>query len=322
MRTYSAFTVSGLHRKQGLLIAFLACLLFAPAPQADPDLQVRYQLDGQWHEVQGQQTDDGYLFNAKVPGKILKIVTLNWPPYIGEHICKQGWVQQLTIALLHSRGYTVQSQFRPWARAVYESEQGMADMLYPEYLIEPQAPSDVFENTFRLEHLALSRSFPGGSIALIKRRGDPDPYQGDLRNLRGVLVGVVRGYQNTPEFDALMDSGYFRVLETTDDLQLARMLANNRVDVIIGDPKVIFHGLSQAAIPGPNLDAAISKLEVLEPPLQYNPLYYAVSRKRPQWQTLLADIDAALQQFAEQGELERIISRTLEDCGAVSQDPD
>ncbi|MDF2179451.1 ABC transporter substrate-binding protein [Aliiglaciecola sp. CAU 1673] len=304
-----------LFRNLPILVMF-AC----PAATADTDLLVSYELGGKVYQVQGSKTADGYLFNADEPGKSLKIMTLNWPPYIGEHTCKQGWVQQLTIALLHSRGYSVLSQFRPWARSVYEVENGMADILYPEYLIEAEAPSDVFAKTKRLDHLALSNSFPGGSIALIKRRGEPDPYQGDLHNLKGSLIGVVRGYQNTPEFDALMDSGYFRVMETTNDQQLAKMLVGNRVDLIIGDPKVIFTELSQVDLPGPQAASAIAKLEVLEPALQYNPLYFALSRKRPQWQQVQADINQALNQFEKAGEIQAIINRTMESCSPPDDD--
>lgn len=38
------------------------------------------------------------------------------------------------------------------------------------------------------------------------------------------IIGVVRGYQNTPEFDRLMDDGYFTIVEANNDLQIARML--------------------------------------------------------------------------------------------------
>ncbi len=48
-----------------------------------------------------------YTYNAGAPKKI-KVSTLDWAPYIGESICKQGWVQQLTVALLAISGQVLQ----------------------------------------------------------------------------------------------------------------------------------------------------------------------------------------------------------------------
>jgi len=97
----------------------------------------------------------------------------------------------------------------PWARAIRMAESGLVDMLYPEYFIESTAPSDMYKGTNRVEHLVLSRKLPGGPIVFMKRKGETDQYRGNLLNLRNEKIGVVRGYQNTPEFDALMDMGFF-----------------------------------------------------------------------------------------------------------------
>lgn len=292
-----------------------AVLLFCASLAASPHLLVKYQYKNHHYEVQGIRTDRGYLFADDSTDKTVVISTLNWQPYIGENLCKQGWVQQLTVALLHSQGYAVHSQFRPWARAVQETESGDSDILYPEYFIEPRAPSDIYPGTNRLKHLALSDPFPGGSIALIKRKGEADKFNGELKNLKGEHIGVVRGYQNTPEFDELMDQGYFQTIQTTHDLQLARMLLAGRVKLIIGDPKVIFYNISQANSSSPGFSPDVSKLEVIEPALQYNHLYYAISRKKDSWQQLLSDINKALAHFTESNELQNIIDRTVHYCG-------
>lgn len=257
----------------------------------------------------------GYEFGDINNNKSVLISTLDWQPYIGEHMCQQGWVQQLTVALLHSQGYSVTAQFRPWARAVKEVESGDADVLYPEYYISPDAPSDVYPGTMRREHLALSDPFPGGLVTLIKRKYDPFSFHGDLDALKTKVVGVVRGYENTPEFDAMMDKGLITAVEALDDLQLSRMLLAKRVDLIVGDPKVIIYRLSQAESPFDLHNNVLAKLEVLDPPLAYNDLYYAISKKRDDWQSLLTDINAALAEFKQSGALEDLINHTLQRCG-------
>jgi polar amino acid transport system substrate-binding protein len=281
----------------------------------DLDLNVNYRYNNTLVTVKGRHTEMGYVFGDIQQTKSVVISTLDWQPYIGEHMCQQGWVQQLTIALLHSQGYRVTAQFRPWARAVKEVESGEADILYPEYNISPEAPSDVFADTLRMDHLALSAPFPGGIVALIKRKEDPFLFEGDLEPLKGKVVGVVRGYENTPEFDAMMDKGLITAVEALDDLQLGRMLLAKRVDLIVGDPKVIFYRLSQAESPFDLQNNVMAKLQVLDPPLAYNELYYAISKKRDKWQTLLADINAALAEFKQRGVLEQLIKDTLQRCG-------
>ena len=137
-------------------------------------LKVEYNYKGKNHIVLGKKISTGtYLYNKGAKKKI-KITTLDWPPYIAENICRQGWVQQFTVAIFSSQGYEVTSTFYPWARTVKNAEKGDADILYPEYFIEKTAPSDVYKGTKRLQHLALSTKFPGGPISFMKRSGEKD----------------------------------------------------------------------------------------------------------------------------------------------------
>lgn len=297
-----------------LLLSLILWLLWAIPCNA---VEVSYRYQGQMHKVIGTRNAEGYLFMHQ-DGQLVRAATLDWPPYIGETLCLHGWVQQLTVALLHSQGYSIQSKFLPWARAVREVESGKSDLLYPEYWIEERAPSDVYPNTLRLAHVQLSNPFPGGNIAFMQRKSAPVRFDGDLSSLQHQIIGVVRGYQNTPEFDRLMDDGYFTVVEANNDLQMARMLLAGRVNLIIGDPQVIFYNLSQAQRPWLSTTDNLSQLEVVEPLLKHSPLYFAVSRKSELADKLLAKINHALAEFSQSGELVRLIEQTFEQCAATA----
>lgn len=247
----------------------------------------------------------------------ITIVTLDWPPYIGRNLCCQGWVQQVTIVLLSRMGYRVISIFYPWSRSVYMAETGRAAILYPEYFIEPDAPSDVIEHTPRREHLSLSRKIPGGPVAFMKRKGDPDVYKGNLLNLKHEKIGVVRGYQNTPEFDSLMDQGYFAIDEAIDDIQNAMKLINGRINLLVGDPYVVRYAISHdRRISDDERQALLSNLEIIEPALSHNDLYYAISRHFPGWEELLAMLNREIELLTVSGELSGIIQATETDCDA------
>jgi polar amino acid transport system substrate-binding protein len=287
----------------------------ARADEPSSSLTVAFEFNGKKIFIGGKKiAPHTYLFNGGAQKKI-SIATLDWPPYIGETICGQGWVQQLTISLLSSLGYEITSTFLPWARALIAVESGDTDLLYPEYYIEPEAPSDVYASTKRLDHLALSRSFPGGPVAFMKRKGEEDGFKGNLMNLKNEKIGVVRGYQNTPEFDAHMDSGFFNTSQAVDDLMNVEKLLGNRVNLIIGDPAVILFSIRASSLSPDEKSGMLGKIEVVRPMIKYNYLYFAISRKIPSWEKILADLNSALEEFETSGLLFHIIQSAGTACG-------
>jgi len=310
--TYSKYMCFGI---LGLLLGFCVMLPTSQALDSNSRLKVEFQYGGRPFSIIGEETaPQTYVFNKGASQKI-SVATLNWAPYIGETICKQGWVQQLTIALLASQGYEITVRFLPWARAIRMAESGLVDMLYPEYFIEPTAPSDMYKGTNRVEHLALSRKLPGGPIVFMKRKGETDQYRGKLLNLRNEKIGVVRGYQNTPEFDALMDMGFFDISQSVDDLMNTRKLIRNRINLIIGDPAVIRFSISGGMLSESEKTRILQRIEVVQPVIKYNHLYYAISKKKPSWKNTLKLVNAAIEEFETSGLMSDIIKRVNTTCG-------
>ncbi|ATC88939.1 substrate-binding periplasmic protein [Pseudoalteromonas arctica] len=278
------------------------------------ETSVEYYKNGTQHVLTGHYHKSGVLYEAKNPKQTLHLATLDWPPYIGNNLCNKGWVYQFSIALLNSKGYSVYIEFLPWARAVRNVELGKADILMPEYFIEDTAPSDYVNGKTRRELLGLSNSFKGGEIAFLKRKGDIDRFTGNLKSLKGQKIGVVRGYQNTPEFDAMMDNAEFEVITSVDDLQLVQLLVAKRVDLIIGDPQVLKFSVTYSSLTKPEKQSLLSSIEQESIPLQYNPLYFAISKLTPKWLLVLEDINEGLYQFHNSGEIDRIINTTNTQC--------
>ena len=270
------------------------------------NLTVKYLANGQEHVIAGEKTAQGYRFNSSSE-KVLNLATLNWPPYVSEDVCNKGWVFQFTVALLVSKAYQVHIHFYPWARSVMLVQQGKIDILFPEYFIESSAPSDAVQGKKRRELLLLSNKFSGGELSLLKRQEDTFYLQKNLGNLKGKIIGVVRGYQNTPEFDAMMDSKQFSVVEAVDELQLVKLLVAKRVDLIVGDPKVFTYSVNYSDLSNRNKQALLNGIEIVKPTLKYNHLYFAISNKYPQWHQLLDDVNLALLTFQQSGETDRFI---------------
>jgi len=301
-----------------LCMSFIIIVVFPyslNAADSDDNLVVKFRSKGKPYKIIGERTGlHTYIFNKGAPKKI-SLTTLNWPPYIGETICGQGWVQQLTIALLASCNYEITSSFLPWARTIVMAEKGVADILYPEYFIEPTAPSDVIKGTKRIEHLALSKKIPGGPIAFMKRNGEQSRFNGNLFNLKDEKIGVVRGYQNTPEFDELMDMGFFKISQAVDDFMNIKKLMIKRINLIIGDPAVIRFSLASSNLSDDEKSRLLNSIEVVRPVIQYNYLYYAVSKKKPGWENTLRILNSAIEKFETSGLMFDIIEATNTACG-------
>jgi polar amino acid transport system substrate-binding protein len=294
---------------------WLICIFFVLAPfLLQAETNVGYFKDETYQLVQGQKFQTGYLYNEKGKKGRLHVVTLDWPPYIGNSLCNKGWVFQFAISILAEQGYSIFIEFLPWARAVRAVELGKADILMPEYYIEDSAPSDYVKNKTRREVLALSNSFSGGEIGFLKRKGEKDRFNGNLDSLKGEKIGVVRGYQNTPEFDAMMDNNEFVIVEAVDDLQLVKLLVGGRVNLIIGDPKVLRFTVNYSDLSKPEKVALLSNIEHESLHLKYNHLYFALSKKKPNWRGVLSDVNRALYMFENSEETDRIIEMGSSEC--------
>jgi polar amino acid transport system substrate-binding protein len=274
------------------------------------------------HVVSGKRVNAStFLFNPKAD-KTLKLSTLEWAPYIGKNICRQGWVMQSTIALLHSIGYGAEVSFYPWARAMSTVESGKADILFPEYQIEPEAPSDVFDGTRRLDHLVLSEAFGWGPVAFIKRVDYNLSHYDKLASLINESIGVVRGYQNTPDFDRMMDMGAFKVVQATNDMNNLQLLINNRVNLIVGDPQVIIHDIKNSDKSAAEKKDLLEKIKVVEPILHMNGLYFAIAKHGQYAAKLQVELNQAIAAFKKQGVIEEIKYQLNVHCRTLKSKPE
>lgn len=296
---------------------FIVTALFsATSAFADhiPQFDVEYRDYIGLHTVKGSKSGvDTFLFNPEAK-KILKLATLDWPPYIDKSICKQGWVMQSAVAVLHHLGYGAVITFYPWARALKMVESGKADVLFPEYYIGPEAPSDVYSGTRRLDHLVLSDSFGWGPIAFMKRKNYELQHFTDLTSVANEYIGVVRGYQNTPEFDRMMDLGSFKIVEALNDMHNVKLLLNHRVNLIIGDPLVIEADIRNADMPAKDKQAMLDKIQVVEPIMKMNALFFAISKKSKYADVLPMQLNQAIATFKKQGLFSEIKFKVERQC--------
>lgn len=237
----------------------------------------------------------------------IRLASLEWEPYVGPDLPDQGYVAAVIRAAFADQGVAVEIEFYPWARALHLARTGAVDGLAPEYF-----------DAAREAEFAFSAAFPGGPLVLYRRRGEAPEFAADpvrepdaaLRALTGRRIGVVRGYLNTPAFDA---ADYLLKEEAGDDATNLRKLVYGRIDLAVIDGRVAEH-LIRSAYP-----AYASRIEAMAPPLAEKPLYIAFSRRSPRMREALAVFNRGLEAMRADGRLETLHQRYLVNPPAASR---
>jgi polar amino acid transport system substrate-binding protein len=240
---------------------------------------------------------------AKPAKPVVHLATLDWEPYIGQKLPDQGYTAALVRAAFADQGWQVQIDFYPWARALRLARSGEVDGLMPEYF-----------NTTRKSEFRYSFPFPGGPLVFYKRRADDIDFVIDpaarpdlaFRALQKMRFGVVRGYLNTPEFDA---ASYLHKEEANDDATNLRKLVYRRIDLAVVDRRVAEY-LIRTQYP----DYA-AKLEPMEPALADNPLYIAFSLKSPRQAAALTAFNKGLSAMKKDGRLDALYKKYILNAG-------
>jgi len=240
---------------------------------------------------------------AKPAKPVVRLATLDWEPYIGQKLPDQGYTAALIREAYRDQGWKVQVEIYPWARALHLARTGEIDGLMPEYF-----------NSSRKNEFIYSFPFPGGPLVLYKRQADDigfitDPEKDQdraLRALQGKRFGVVRGYLNTPVFDA---AKYLKKEEANDDATNLRKLVYKRIDLAVIDRRVAEY-LIRTQYP----DYA-ARIEPMEPALTDNPLYIAFSLKSPKHQEARAAFNRGLAAMKKDGRIDALYRKYILNAG-------
>ena len=227
----------------------------------------------------------------------VRLASLEWEPYIGPNLPEQGYVAALIRAAFAEEGLEVEFRYYPWARALHLARNGSVEGLVPEYF-----------DASRESEFAFSDPFPGGPLVFYRRRDTAIAFAADpatepetaFRALTEWRFGVVRGYLNTPAFDA---ADYLFKEEASDDATNLRKLAFGRIDLAVVDRNVAEHLMRTRYPDYP------AKLEAMQPPLAELDLFIAFARTSPRMEEIRARFNAGLAALAADGRLDALRAR-------------
>ncbi|ATQ76406.1 ABC transporter [Massilia violaceinigra] len=162
--------------------------------------------------------------------RIIRLSSLEWPPYTGASLPRQGAMTSVIAAALASMGYRLEVQFFPWTRAtaLIKHNSPFAGY-YPEYL-SPGLARDFL----------ISDPIGSGPLGFAYHAAAPVQWD-TMTDLSKYRIGVVEGYVNTDEFDTRVRQGKQRVDAAVNDKQNLRKLAARRVPLVLIDRRVYDH---------------------------------------------------------------------------------
>lgn len=151
----------------------------------------------------------------------LVFVTSAQPPYVmSENGQPAGLDIDIIRELCRRLGVEAEIQVLPWKRALYHTEKGEADAIFAPRHTEERAKFLYYPSEpFILERTVILA--PKGSGIKIN----------SIDDLKGKVVGVVRGYSYDPKFDT--EKGIEKV-ECNDDEELVKIFAKGRISLAAG----------------------------------------------------------------------------------------
>lgn len=161
--------------------------------------------------------------------KVVRLTSLDWPPYSGKHLAQQGASVAVAKAAFKAMGYDLQVSFFPWSRAVALAKDGKSNFsgYFPEYYSDDTAKDFIY-----------SEAMGSGPLGFAERKDNSISWS-NLNDLKAYKVGVVQDYINTTDFDAMVASKALKTSTTTSDTKNLLKLVNGRIDLAVVDKNVM-----------------------------------------------------------------------------------
>jgi len=194
-----------------------------------------------------------------------------------------GYCWDVLRESFHLMGYTIQLTVTPWARAMLNLKTGEADILFP-----------AGQNSGRLKIFDYSKEPTNQANFLIYIRADRQIQWRGLDGLRGMTIGVKRGFNYGDKWEAA--SGILKY-EIRTIAQGFKMLSADRIDGFIGYEYNWDYHLKKE-----NMTNQYKKL----PAFDYSAEYLVALKTNPKGKLFLKDFDAGKRQLIQTGKLKKL----------------
>ncbi len=247
-------------------------------------------------------------FQVSAAEKKVKLLTLEWEPYVGSAMPKQGYTAEIVTLAFTKAGYDVAIAFHSWEEAMTIAARGEADGVFPAYHKKSREEHFIFSDPFAVSPLGLCKRkyFQTQSPTGVSEKSgyniqfitDPRIDQTKaLEDLRQYAFGVVKGYANTPAFDA---ADFLEKVTASSDADNMSLLLRDQVKLIVID-RYVARNILVKKFPWHS-----DKIEFMHPPLSVKKLYLAIAKKSDRPDKKLNDFNAGLAILIEDGVIDKL----------------
>ncbi len=215
----------------------------------------------------------------------------NFPPFFytkddGTHA---GISYDIVVRLLEAKGYTVVTkQFDSMQGLLTEVDRGNQDIVVHLSVTSSRTDIALFTKT---AHIYETQNF-------IVRADNPIEYTGQLLQIASKRIGAINGWTHGAQFD---EAKFLNKVFVNDSVQQMKGLISGRYDIAVNNP-LFFLDIAKHM----QIERAF---KVLQPEIENLPVHIAVSRKSPQAQELVAELDKAVQHFITTDEYQKLLAK-------------
>lgn len=171
---------------------------------------------------------------AQGPQKLIRLSTLEWPPYTGLLLPHDGLSTRVASVVAKAAGYRLLSASFEWSVTLEKGEKDPNfDGYFPEYFTKE-----------REQKCHLSQSIGTSVLGLATLRGAPLSWN-SLSDLSAYRLGVVDGYSNGEDFDQLVKEKRQPIEVEASDAINVNKLKSGKIRGIVIDKNVLDYTLSR-----------------------------------------------------------------------------
>ena len=194
---------------------------------------------------------------------VIYLSSLEWPPYVGQHLPENGTSARIIRKAFAAMGYELKILFLPWKRTMRIVDADFQVVGYfPEYYSKERAEKYLFSN-----------SYGCSPVSLLNRKKKPVSW-GSVDDLSGLRVGFVAGYVNTPELDEAVANGTINADFAPTDKSNIMKVIKGRIDCAIVDPMVY----SYLAVTDPEVEKYSDTVQIESRTFGVNELFVAFKK--------------------------------------------
>ncbi len=226
------------------------------------------------------------LISLQLQAQTFSLVANTWPPYVDSALHENGLAMNIVKTAFARVGYTPEIRIEKWEKALQGSEMGVYDIV-----------GALWKTKEREQTLLYSDPYLTNNIVLITHSQSHLKFN-SLDDLKGVLIGVLKGY----EYDeAFMNDHQILKFQANRLTQNLISVQNGKLDVAVADKRLAMYELKHFM--GNN----IKNFRFLAKPLSSRQLYIAAPIERPESKNLIAKFNQGLAEIKKDGTYQKIL---------------